>query len=177
VITRVVDYGGLLFDDVPVGHSFSEGDHRGFRPAGWVEDGRRRMDAMRPIAERAGLSLIQLACRWNLSHEAVACVVPTLIQEAGPRARAVEDKRAEVAALALDGTAVEAPLSAEDVQEIRTLGDNTGCMSLKGASPDHEGEPRPDRWGLDPRLEHTASRWGIDPERDLRQRAVAVEAG
>jgi aryl-alcohol dehydrogenase-like predicted oxidoreductase len=172
VITRVVDYGGLLFDDLPPGHVFASGDHRGYRPAGWLEDGRRRIDAMRPIAQRLDLSLIQLACQWNLAHEAVACVVPTLIQEAGPGARPVEEKRAELAALPR-----ELRLSPAEVQEIRSLGDNTGCMALKGASAAHEGEPRPDRWGLDRQLEHVASRWGIDPQRDLSQRAMAVEAG
>ena len=54
---------------------------------------------MRPIAERAGLTLIQLACQWNLAHAPVQCVAPTLIQEAGADARPVEDKRAELAAL------------------------------------------------------------------------------
>jgi hypothetical protein len=102
----------------------------------------------------------------------VACVVPTLIQEAGPEAPPVEDKRAELAALPR-----ELRLSPAEVQEIRSLGDNTGCMALKGASAEHEGEPRPDRWGMDTQLEHVASRWGIDPERDLSRRAVAVEAG
>jgi aryl-alcohol dehydrogenase-like predicted oxidoreductase len=169
VITRVVDYGGLLFDDLDMGHRFAGGDHRGFRPAGWVDEGRRRMDAMRPLAERHGLTMIQLACQWNLAHEAVACVVPTLIQEAGPGARPVEDKRAEVAALP-----AEMRLTDQDVQEIRTLGDNTGCMALKGASVEHAGDARPDRWALDTQLEHVASRWGIDPGRDLVQHAPAV---
>jgi aryl-alcohol dehydrogenase-like predicted oxidoreductase len=162
VITRVVDYGGLMFDDLLPGQPLVQGDHRGFRPAGWIEDGRRRIESMRPIAQRLDLTMIQLACQWNLAHEAVACVVPTLIQESGPRARPVEDKRAEVAALPAD-----IRLSAADVERIRALGDNTGCMALKGASLEHEGEPRPDRWGLDAQLEHVASRWGIDPERDL----------
>ena len=40
VITRVVDYGGLFWDDVLPGHEFAPGDHRGFRPDGWVEAGR-----------------------------------------------------------------------------------------------------------------------------------------
>ncbi len=61
-----------------------------------------------------------------------------------------------------------------DVEQIRSLGDNTGCMALKGASAEHEGQPRPDRWALDTQLEHVASRWGIDPQRDLSQRAVAA---
>jgi hypothetical protein len=42
-------------------------------------------------------------------------------------------------------------------------------MALKGASPEHAGEARPDRWSLDLRLEQVARRWGIDPRRDLVQ--------
>ena len=99
LITRVVDYGGLFHDDVRPGHPFPEWDHRTFRPAGWVERGRERLDAMRPIAERHGLTLLQLACAWNLSHGPVRCVAPTLIQEPGDDARPVEAKRAELAAV------------------------------------------------------------------------------
>ena len=164
VITRVVDYGGLFFDDVLPGHELLAQDHRSFRPPGWIEAGRERLEAIRPVAERAELSMIQLASQWNLAHDPVACVVPTLIQETGPSARPVEDKRAEVAALPS-----EIRLTGADVEEIRALGDNTGCMALKGASPEHSGEAKPDRWGLDPRLEAVARRWSIEPARDLVQ--------
>ena len=162
VITRVVDYGGLFFDDVLPGQELLPHDHRSFRPPGWIEAGRGRLESIWPIAERAGLTLIQLACQWNLAHDAVACVVPTLIQEVGADARPVESKRAEVAALPS-----EMRLSEADVEEISAIGDNAGCMALKGASPSHSGEERPDRWGLDQRLEDVAHRWGIEPERDL----------
>src|SRR5215217_3442730 len=37
LITRVVDYGGLFWDDVLPGHPFPRPDHRSFRPAGWIE--------------------------------------------------------------------------------------------------------------------------------------------
>ena len=40
-------------------------------------------------------------------------------------------------------------------------------MTLKGASPEHEGEERPDRWDLEPEHEELAERHGIDPGRDL----------
>ncbi len=168
IITRVVDYGGLFFDDVLPGQELAPHDHRSFRPAGWIEAGRERLDAMRPIADRAGLSMIQLACQWNLAHEPVSCVAPTLIQELGAHARPIEGKRAELATLP-----AELRLSEEDVQEIRALGDNTGCMALKGASPQHEGEEQPDRWPLDDRLSEVAGRWRITPERDLSHRAAA----
>jgi aryl-alcohol dehydrogenase-like predicted oxidoreductase len=162
VITRVVDYGGLFFDDLRPGQELARGDHRGFRPAGWLEAGLERADGMRPIAERAGLTMIQLACEWNLAHRPVECVAPTLIQEVGPQARSVEDKRAELAALP-----AEQRLTNADVEMIRTLGDNTGSMALKGASPQYSGDEQPDRWTLNDRLITVAERWRIDPHRDL----------
>ena len=162
VITRVVDYGGLFFDDLRPGQELARGDHRGFRPAGWLEAGLQRTEGMRPIAERAGLTMIQLACQWNLAHRPVETVAPTLIQEVGLEAKSIEDKRAELAALP-----AEQRLTRGDVDTIRTLGDNTGCMALKGASPQYTGEEQPDRWTLDDRLITVAERWRIDPERDL----------
>jgi aryl-alcohol dehydrogenase-like predicted oxidoreductase len=162
VITRVVDYGGLFHDDVLPGHEFADGDHRGFRPAGWVESGRDRMQAMRPYARAKGLSMLQLACAWNLHHPAVACVVPTLIQEVGPHARPIEDKRGDLASVPGDDV-----LSEAEADELRRLGDNTGCMTLKGASVRHDGDERADAWRLHADLGAVAERWGIDPARDL----------
>jgi aryl-alcohol dehydrogenase-like predicted oxidoreductase len=162
VITRVVDYGGLFFDDLLSDQPMVRQDHRGFRPSGWIEAGRVRLDAMRPIAESHGLTMIQLACQWNLAHEAVKTVVPTLIQEAGPAAKPVEDKRAELASLPEENR-----LGPDDVDTLRRIGDNTGSMALKGASPAHEGDERPDGWSLDDRLAEVARRWRIEPSRDL----------
>jgi aryl-alcohol dehydrogenase-like predicted oxidoreductase len=164
LITRVVDYGGLFWDDVLPGQEFPRQDHRGFRAPGWIEAGCERLESMRPIAQRAGLTMLQLACQWNLAQRAIHCAAPTLIQEIGSHARPIEDKRVELAALPPD-----LRLSDADVKEIRSLGDNTGCMALKGASPDHDGEERPDRWPLDERLEDVARRWRIEPGRDLAQ--------
>ena len=174
LITRVVDYGGLFHDDVLPGHSFAEYDHRKFRPDGWVQAGREKLERMRPIAERHGLSMLQLACAWNLAQPAVHCVAPTLIQESDTDpahpARAIEDKRAELAAVGAAGTR----LSEQELSEIREIGENTGSMALKGASVEHDGPSRPDRWPLDQELTAVADRWGIDPARDLSQSALAT---
>ncbi|HTA12895.1 MAG TPA: aldo/keto reductase [Solirubrobacteraceae bacterium] len=170
LITRVVDYGGLFHDDVRPGHRFAEHDHRKFRPDGWVQAGRERLERMRPLAERHGLSMLQLACAWNLAQPAVGCVAPTLIQESGADARPIEDKRAELAALPADAGSL---LSEEELAAIREIGENTGCMTLKGASLEHEGDPRPDRWRLDEQLAAVAARWGIDPAHDLLESAGA----
>jgi aryl-alcohol dehydrogenase-like predicted oxidoreductase len=169
VITRVVDYGGIFWDDVTPETELPRGDHRSFRPVGWVAEGRAKLDRVRPIAEGAGLTPIQLACQWNLAHEAVECVVPTLIQEMGEAARPIEEKRSELA-----GLPVEQRRAPAEVDEIRAIGDNSGRMALKGATPDHEGEERPDRWAVTAELAEVASEWGIDPERDLRFFAAEV---
>ncbi|HET8564959.1 MAG TPA: aldo/keto reductase [Solirubrobacterales bacterium] len=162
VLTRVVDYGGLFWGDLRPGMELAERDHRAFRPAGWIEAGCEKLERLRPIAERHELTPMHLACRWNLGHPAVESVAPTLIQEIGLQARPIEDKRAELAALPSEQVLTDA-----EIAEIRAIGDNTGCMALKGANPEHEGEERPDRWPLTEDLAAVGSRWGIDPRRDL----------
>ena len=161
VLTRVVDYGGLFWGDLRPDTQLAERDHRKFRPEGWIEAGLSKLDQLLPIAERNKLTPMYLACQWNLAHPAVESVAPTLIQEIGSDACPIEAKRVELANLP------EQRLSPDHVAEIRAIGDNTGCMALKGASPDHEGEERPDRWPLSPELAEVGTRWGIDPQRDL----------
>jgi aryl-alcohol dehydrogenase-like predicted oxidoreductase len=160
VLTRVVDYGGLFWGDLEAGMELARDDHRSFRPNGWIEAGLERLERVLPIAERAGLTPIQLACQWNLAHPAVECVAPTLIQESGERACPIEAKRVELAKMP-----AEQRLSPADIEEIRAIGDNTGCMALKGANPDHEGEERPDRWPLSEDLVAVGQRWSITPDR------------
>jgi hypothetical protein len=94
----------------------------------------------------------------------VRCVAPTLIQESGAGARTIEQKRAELAAVT-----ARSPLGEEEVREIGAIGDNSGCMTLKGASVEYTGPPTADRWELNDELAGVGARWQIDPERDLRE--------
>jgi aryl-alcohol dehydrogenase-like predicted oxidoreductase len=163
LITRVVDYGGMFHDDVRPGQVFAPYDHRRFRPEGWIDTGRAKLERMRPYAARHGLTMLQLACQWNLAQPGVRCVVPTLIQESDPSARTIEDKRAELAALVLN----TAEFSATELAELRSIGANDGSMELKGASAKHSAPPLADRWELSTELRELAQRWRITPERDL----------
>ena len=163
LIARVVDYGGIFHGDVAPGHDFPETDHRRYRPGDWVESGSAKLNQLRPIAERHGLTPLQLACQWTLAQPMVRCVAPTLIQEGGEGARAIEEKRAELAALPS-----EILLTDDEIAEINAVGENAGCMTLKGAAPDYEGDPVADQWPLDEQLLKLAARWEIDPEAQLR---------
>ncbi|MFN0125161.1 MAG: aldo/keto reductase [Verrucomicrobiales bacterium] len=162
IMARVVDFGGIFHDDVRPGHEFAKWDHRSYRPAGWVESSMDKVERIRPVAQRHGLTLLQLACAWTLGQRAVKCVVPTLTQEIGAGARPIDDKLAELVAVAPG-----CPLSAEEIAFIREIGENRGCMKLKGAHPNHSGQELPDNWPLDADTRGAAERWRIDPVRDL----------
>jgi aryl-alcohol dehydrogenase-like predicted oxidoreductase len=156
VMTRVVDYGGVFHGDLGLpGHVFKPGDHRSFRPEGWVRHGLEKAARMLPVAEKHGLTLLQLAAAWNLSQPAVASVVPTFIQEAGANARPIEHQIREFAALP------NVRLTPEEVAAIRQIGDNTGCMALKGASQRHLSRERPDEWPMRADLLELAGRYGL----------------
>nr|MCU0781806.1 aldo/keto reductase [Akkermansiaceae bacterium] len=86
----------------------------------------------------------------------VAAVVPTFMQETGDDARPIEDKIREFARLP-----EHIRLTAEEVAEIRRIGDNTGCMMLKGASQRHAEHLRPDEWPMRPELLELAGRYGL----------------
>ncbi len=156
VLTRVVDYGGLFHDDVKPGHDFAPRDHRMFRPAGWVEAGNEKIERLRPIADRHGLTMLQLACVWDLQQPGVASVAPTLIQEPGADAKTIAEKVRELASIP------DVKLTVEDLAVIAEIGDNTGCMKLKGASAAFEGEATADQWTIDEELTAVAVRWGLE---------------
>lgn len=158
VLTRVVDYGGVFSEEFSADHEFKPGDHRTYRPAGWVGHGIEKMEKMRPMAEKYGLNMLQFASIWNLSQSAVASVVPTFLQETGEGMRPIEDKIREFVPL----PAVR--LTPEEVDAVRAIGDNTGCMMLKGASQRHATSERADEWPMRPELLEIAQRYGVGTE-------------
>lgn len=162
VLTRVVDFGGLFFDDVKPGHRFAAMDHRTYRPAGWVEAGNEKLEKLRPYAERHDLTPFHLACQWNLAQPAVSSVVPSIIQEVGDSARSFDSKLEELANLP-----DEIRLTAEEIEEIRAIGDNSNCMALKGAGTQFQGPEGADQWPLDEELWEISKRHDIHPDREL----------
>jgi aryl-alcohol dehydrogenase-like predicted oxidoreductase len=161
LMARVVDYGGIFSDDVKPGHAFGTADHRSFRPPGWVEAATAKLEELRPIARRHGLTPLQLACGWCLQQTAIQSVVPTLIEEQGAETKAISTKLRELAELP------SFTLTEDDLDLIARVGNNRGCMALKGASVRHTADPLPDQWSISRDLAQVAERWKIDPAQDL----------
>ncbi|MBI3316457.1 MAG: chlorite dismutase family protein [Candidatus Omnitrophica bacterium] len=162
VIARVVDSGGIFHGDLKPGHKLSRQDHRAFRPEGWIETALPKAEKMRETAREFPMTLLQLASRWTLAQPAVDCVIPTLVQEAGPDAKPVEIELEELVKLSL-----APPLPRDIVEAITKIGDNRNSMSLKGATTQYSGKPQADQWPLTQELSEVARRWEIVPDRDL----------
>ena len=77
------------------------------------------------------------------------------MQEVGENAVAIEDKIRAFAVMP------DLRLTPEEVELIRQIGDNTGCMTLKGASQRHSSSTRPDEWPMRPDLLDLAARYGL----------------
>ena len=155
VMTRVVDYGGLFWGEISSGIEFKAGDHRSYRRVGWVEEGCRKLELLKPIASKYGVSLMDLACQWNLQQESVSSVVPTLIQESFKGAMPYEEKVKRLA----NFTSFE--LEVSDQILIGEIGDNTGCMPLKGGSHRHSEHLRVDEWPMTEHLANLAKRYDL----------------
>ena len=143
-----------------------------FGPTGWVERGLERIEQMRPIAERHGLTPLQLACQWNLAHPAVACCAPTLIQEAGDHARPVEDKRAELAATPATVTLSEAEAGAPSARWATTA----ARWCSRAPPPTTRARRSPTAGRCRTSWLRVAERWGIDPARDLVKSPASASA-
>ena len=50
------------------------------------------------------------------------------------------------------------------MEQIRKIGDNTGCMTLKGASKRHEKSERADEWPMRGDLVEVAERYALGTE-------------
>ncbi|MCK9247915.1 MAG: aldo/keto reductase [Solirubrobacteraceae bacterium] len=165
VLTRVTDYGGIFWDDLRPDTPLPDHDHRRYRPDGWIERGRGIVDRIADIGRPHGLSPMQTAAQWTLSQPAVACVAPTIIAEMPGGAvpvRPVADKRAELAAVT-----THVRLTPQELERITAMGDNTGSMALKGASPVYDGDVVADQWPIGDVHTEIARRWGIDPHQQL----------
>jgi aryl-alcohol dehydrogenase-like predicted oxidoreductase len=160
-MARVVECGGLFHDDVKPGHVFSTKDHRKHRPVGWLEVGQEKMERMRHIARRHGLTMLQLACQWTMQQPCVESIVPTLTEEVSDSCKSIQHKLTELLSLG-EGEM----LSPEEIKEIDEIGDNRNCLPFsqrfKGATPGYQGAVQADRWELSDGLWEVAQRWGFD---------------
>ena len=135
VITRVVDYGGLFWDDVAPGHEFAESRPPPL-PARGLGRGRTRAaraDAPDRRRRRADPDAARLPVEPRPRRGRVRRA------DADPGGRRRTPARSRTSAPS-SRRCPSSGSSSLEVEQIRAIGDNTGSMALKGASPEHEGD-------------------------------------
>lgn len=79
VLARVPDASGILTGKVGAGTKIDEKDHRSVRKGEWIRSALAKVEQLRPIADRRGLTIAELAIKFVLSRPAMASVIPTVV--------------------------------------------------------------------------------------------------
>ena len=79
ILVRVPDASGILTGKVTPETKISEKDHRKERTIEWRKSAMHKVEQLRPIAERNGLNITELAIKFILSKKAISSVLPTVI--------------------------------------------------------------------------------------------------
>jgi aryl-alcohol dehydrogenase-like predicted oxidoreductase len=81
VLARVHDNSSILKDIVKLDTNIGESDHRKFRDQAWKIYGLKKLELIRPIAIRHGMTVHQLACKWLLQQPALTTITGTFLKE------------------------------------------------------------------------------------------------
>lgn len=81
VLVRVPDASGILTGKVGAGTKIDEKDHRSVRKGEWIRSALAKVEQLRPVADRCGLSIAELAVKFALSRPGVSSVIPTVVGE------------------------------------------------------------------------------------------------
>jgi len=81
ILVRVPDASGILTGKVDENTKIDEKDHRSVRKGEWIRSSLKKVEQLRPIAKRNGLTITELAIKFIISKNPVSSVFPTVISE------------------------------------------------------------------------------------------------
>ncbi len=79
ILVRVPDASGILTEKVDANTKIDEKDHRSVRKGEWIRASLKKVEQLKPIAERNGLNITELAIKFILSKKGISSVLPTVI--------------------------------------------------------------------------------------------------
>jgi len=80
-LVRVTHSSGMLEGQYTLDTKFDESDHRSHRPRAWLVEGLQKIERLKPLCERRGVTLGQLALLWLWAHPAVLSALPNIYNE------------------------------------------------------------------------------------------------
>ena len=78
VLARVPEASGILTGKVTADTRIDEKDHRSVRKGEWIRASLQKVEQLRPIADRNGLTITELAMKFIMSRKGLASVLPTV---------------------------------------------------------------------------------------------------
>ena len=80
-LIRVTHSSGMLEGKYTADTKFDESDHRSHRPRAWLVEGLQKVDRLKPLVERRGVTLGQLALLWLYAHPSTLSALPNIYGE------------------------------------------------------------------------------------------------
>jgi len=117
ILVRVPDASGILTGKVKAETVIPSNDHRKDRKLQWRQEALKKVEQLRPIAERNGLTITEFAIKFILSKEPIASVLPTVVSE----------EEVESFAIISDGNYIKS----SDMKEIEDLYNTWPAYELK----------------------------------------------
>ena len=81
ILVRVPEASGILTGKVNADTKIDEKDHRSVRKGEWIKASLKKVEQLRPIADRNGLSITELAMKFIMTKKGFASVFPTVVSE------------------------------------------------------------------------------------------------
>ncbi|MHA7734452.1 aldo/keto reductase [Nitrosopumilus sp. S6] len=81
ILVRVPEASGILTGKVNADTKIDEKDHRSVRKGEWIKASLQKVEQLRPIADRNGLTITELAMKFIMSKEGFGSVFPTVVSE------------------------------------------------------------------------------------------------
>jgi aryl-alcohol dehydrogenase-like predicted oxidoreductase len=81
ILVRVPEASGILTGKVNAETKIDEKDHRSVRKGEWIKASLAKVEVLKPIAERTGLTITELSMKFIMSKKGFASVFPTVISE------------------------------------------------------------------------------------------------
>jgi len=80
-LIRVTHSSGLLEGKYTLDTKFDANDHRSHRRRAWLVEGLQKVDQLKAIAEKRGVTIGQLALLWLYAHPSIVSALPNIYGE------------------------------------------------------------------------------------------------
>ena len=77
-LIRVTHSSGMLEGKYTLDTKFDENDHRSHRPRAWLVEGLQKVDRLKPILTKLGVTVGELALMWLYAHPSVLSALPNI---------------------------------------------------------------------------------------------------